>query len=255
MEEPLVNVGEPAPALGPSTAIDRAATAIARRTSAPARPPSRDRSLARLIWYRAIQGLIATLTAVVFGWRATGRHHVPESGGVLLVSNHLSFLDVFMLAVPLGRPLNYVARSTLFVPVLGFLIRSVGGFPIQREGMGASGMKETLRRLRNGGIVTLFPEGTRSPDGQLGPLKPGIAVLVSRAGVPVVPVGLAGTFEVWPRSRWGLAPHPVRIHFGPPIFPEDLSGMEPTAITAMVRQRMEESRLEAWRGLRRDLTY
>ena len=62
-------------------------------------------------------------------------------------------------------------------------------------------MKETLRRLRAGGIVTLFPEGTRSRDGELAPLKPGIAVLVQRAGVPVVPVGLAGTFEVWPRSR------------------------------------------------------
>ena len=96
-------------------------------------------------------------------WRATGQGNVPRSGGVLLVCNHLSFLDVFMVGIPLERPLNYVARSTLFLPVLGPLIRSVGGFPIQREGIGASGMKETIRRLRAGGIVTLFPEGTRSP--------------------------------------------------------------------------------------------
>ncbi len=114
----------------------------------------------------------------------------------MLVANHVSFLDVFVLGIPLRRPLNYVARSTLFVPGLGFLMRSVGAFPIQREGMGASGMKETLRRLRSGGIVTLFPEGTRSADGELGPLKHGIAVLVSRAGVPVVPAGIAGTFEI-----------------------------------------------------------
>ena len=93
-------------------------------------------------------------------------------------------------------------------------MRSVGAFPIQREGIGASGMKETLRRLRAGGIVTLFPEGTRSPDGELGPLKSGIAVLVTRAGVPVVPVGLAGMFEVWPRPALGArpasGPHPLR---------------------------------------------
>jgi 1-acyl-sn-glycerol-3-phosphate acyltransferase len=208
-----------------------------------------------LAWYRLIRFLAGTLAALLLRWRATGHHHVPESGGVLLVSNHLSYLDVFFLGIPLRRPLNYVARSTLFVPILGTLIRSVGGFPIQREGIGASGMKETLKRLRAGGIVTLFPEGTRSRDGELGPLKPGIAVLVSRAGVPVVPVGLAGTFEIWPRSRLLPVPHPIRIHYGRPIFPEELAGMDTAAITSLIQERLSECRLEACRGLRRDLTY
>lgn len=218
-------------------------------------PPGRDRSLALIAWYRFVQAMSSTLAAVVFRWRATGQHHVPESGGVLLISNHLSFLDVFFLGIPLRRPLNYVARSTLFLPVLGFLIRSVGGFPIQREGMGASGMKETLKRLRAGGIVTLFPEGTRSPDGRLGPLKPGIAVLVQRAGVPVVPTGLAGMFEVWPRSRLLPVPHPIRIHYGPAIYPEELAGLDADAITGLVRDRLEEACREAGRGLRRDLMF
>ena len=159
------------------------------------------------------------------GWRASGRHNMPATGAVLLVADHLSFLDVFLLGIASRRPLNFVARSSLFFPVLGFLIRSVGTFPIQRAGMGASGMKETLHRLRRGGIVTLFPEGTRSRDGKLAPLKSGIAVLVSRAGVPVVPAGIAGT-SAWPRSRLLPVPRPVRIHFGPPIRPEDIAGME-----------------------------
>ncbi len=158
----------------------------------------------------------------------------------MLVANHVSFLDVFVLGIPLRRPLNYVARSTLFLPGLGFLMRSVGAFPIQREGMGASGMKETLRRLRSGGIVTLFPEGTRSADGELGPLKQGIAVLVSRAGVPVVPAGIAGTFESWPRSRPIPIPCPVRIHYGRPITPEEIAGMRSEDVTALIRGRIEE---------------
>ena len=229
--------------------------AVARPNSRRTERPSRERSVALWTWYRFIQYLLATLAAVTIRWRATGRRNVPESGGVLLVSNHLSYLDVFFLGIPLRRPLNYVARSTLFVPVLAQFMRSVGGFPIDREGIGVSGLKETLRRLRDGGIVTLFPEGTRSRDGQLAPLKPGIAVLVARARVPVVPAGLAGPFEVWPRSRAVPVPHPIRIHYGRPIWPEDLTGLATDAVTALIQRRLEESRLEAWRGLQRDLTY
>lgn len=217
--------------------------------------PVRDRSAAWLLWYRVVQYVLAIVATVVMRWRATGQGNVPATGGALLVSNHVSFLDVVFLGLPLRRPLNYVARSTLFVSVLGWFIRSVGAFPIQREGMGASGMKETLRRLRAGGIVALFPEGTRSPDGQLGPLKPGIAVLVQRVGVPVVPVGLAGMFEVWPRSRIFPVPHPVRIHYGQPIYPDELTGLDTEAITALIRERMEECFLEASRALQRDMTF
>ena len=215
----------------------------------------RDRSVPSTIWYHAVRYFCAILATVVMRWRATGQGNVPMTGGALLVANHVSFLDVVFLGIPLRRPLNYVARSTLFLPILGPFIRSVGAFPIQREGMGASGMKETLRRLRSGGIVTLFPEGTRSADGQLGKLKPGIAVLVARVGVPVVPAAVAGMFEIWPRSRMLPVPNPIRIHYGRPIYPEELAGLDTEAITALIRDRMEESFLEASRALKSDMTY
>jgi 1-acyl-sn-glycerol-3-phosphate acyltransferase len=218
-------------------------------------PSTRDRPLAHWVWYQFVRYLCGTLTALMLHWRATGQGNVPRSGGVLLVCNHLSFLDVFMVGIPLERPLNYVARSTLFVPVLGPLMRSVGGFPIQREGIGASGMKETIRRLRAGGIVTLFPEGTRSRDGRLGAIKPGIAALAARVGVPVVPAGLAGTFEVWPRSRLIPVPHPIRIHYGQPIRPADLAGLDAEAVTGLIQERMEQVHAEACRALASDMTY
>ena len=214
---------------------------------------SRDRSRLEVVWYRLVQASITTFLTALDGVRATGRHNIPESGPVLLVSNHASFLDVLVLGILLRRPLNYVARSTLFFPPLGAFIRSVGGFPIQREGMGASGLKETLRRLRNGGIVVLFPEGTRSRDGELQPIKAGIAVLAQRAKVPIVPAGVAGTFEAWPRTSPIPLLHPIRVHYGPPITPEQIAGLAPETITALIRERMLDCLHEARRGLARDL--
>ncbi len=215
--------------------------------------PEADRSPLARAWYKLVKAVATTSFAAFGGWRTSGFENMPAAGGVILVSNHLSYLDVFILGMGVRRPLNYVARSTLFVPVLGAFIRSVGGFPIQREGMGASGMKETLKRLRSGGVVTLFPEGTRSIDGELGELKPGIALLVSRAGVPVVPAGVAGTFSAWPRGRLLPRPHPIRVHYGPPILPSDLEGLDARAITALIRDRIAECVEVARRGLARDL--
>jgi 1-acyl-sn-glycerol-3-phosphate acyltransferase len=248
-------MSEPVPTADGAHSSGVAGPGFRRKRSEPRGGGGWNRSRGLLVWYHVVRSVAGILAIVLLRWRATGRRNVPESGGAMLVSNHMSYVDVFFLGIPLRRPLNYVARSTLFLPVLGTLFRSVGAFPIQREGMGASGMKETLRRLRAGGIVTLFPEGTRSPDGELAPLKAGIAVLVVRAGVPVVPVGLAGTFEVWPRSRLIAMPHPVRVHFGRPIFPEELAGMETEAVTALIRDRLADCQLEARRGLARDLVY
>lgn len=239
--------------VNPSAATGATSDSAAEPGSRTRLAETADRSVGGLAWYRFIQYTVAALLAVLWRWRATGRDNVPRHGGVLLVANHVSFLDVFVMGMPLGRPLNYVARSTLFISGLGLLMRSVGAFPIQREGMGASGVKETLRRLRSGGIVTLFPEGTRSADGELGPLKQGIAVLVSRAGVPVVPAGIAGTFESWPRSRLIPFPSPVRIHYGRPITPEEIAGMPSEAVTALIRERIAESLVIARQGLASDL--
>lgn len=216
------------------------------------RPPL-DRSRLAMGWYRLVQVTVATLLSSVSGIRVSGRNNLPPQGGALLVSNHVSHLDVFILGIPLHRPLNYVARSTLFLPLLGTFIRSVGGFPIQREGMGAQGLKETLRRIKKGGIVVLFPEGTRSRDGELGELKSGISVLASRARVAVVPAGIAGTFEAWPRSRAFPLPHPVRIHYGPPILPEELEGLDTEAVTKLIRDRILDCVEVARAGLYRDM--
>lgn len=202
---------------------------------------ARGRSAALRIWYESVRVAARGVLWLMGGVRASGVENMPKEGGVLLVSNHASFWDVFALGVLLPRPLNYVARSTLFKPVLGAFIRSVGGFPIQRDGMGSQGFKETLKRLRAGGIVTLFPEGTRTPDGSLQPMKAGIGTLAARSKVPVVPAGLAGTFEAWPRGRRFPRRHPIRVHYGPPIAPAELAGMDHDAASELIGRRIAEA--------------
>jgi cytidylate kinase len=215
--------------------------------------PAHDRPWLARVWYESVRLCAGVLFVATGGLRVTGKHLMPPSGGALLVSNHMSYLDVFVLGLSQPRPLNYVARSTLFVPVLASLIRSVGGFPIQREGVGASGFREILRRVRAGGIVLLFPEGTRSPDGRLGEIRSGIALLASKARVPVVPAALAGTFEAWPRGRSLPWPHPIRVVYGPPILPADLAGLPSQAITALITDRIVACRRAAFLALARDL--
>ncbi|WP_422926443.1 lysophospholipid acyltransferase family protein [Singulisphaera sp. PoT] len=204
-----------------------------------------DRSRLAIYWYRIVQIVVATALYSLGGIRASGRNNLPTKGGALLVSNHASHLDVFILGIPLHRPLNYVARSTLFFPPLGTLIRSVGGFPIQREGMGAQGLKETLKRLKSGGIVALFPEGTRTKNGEIGEFKSGIAVLAARAKVPIIPAAVAGTFEAWPRSRMFPKAAPVSIHYGTPITPEELSQLDGDAMTDLIRVRVLQCQEQA----------
>ncbi len=241
---------ETIPATGPPGA--EVPETIGRRRE-PLQGRASDRSRLKFFWYRMVQWFFSTILAAMYSLRATGRENIPDSGPIMLVSNHLSHLDVLVIGILLDRPLNYVARSTLFFWPLGGFIRSVGAFPIQRDGIGAQGLKETLRRLRMGGIVTLFPEGTRTPDGDLGELKAGIAMLAARARVAVLPAAIAGTFEAWPRSRAFPVPHPLRVHFGEPISPEQIKSLGPDKLTAMIRERILACQDVARRGIDRDL--
>lgn len=223
-----------------------------RRRKREAEEAGRNETVAR-IWFRIVQITLGTIYMAFCSLRATGRQHIPRSGGGLIVANHLSHWDVFMIGFVAPRTLNYVARSTLFIPVLGTLIKSVGGFPIQREGIGAQGIKETLKRVKAGGLVVLFPEGTRSRDGELAPLKSGIAMLAAKTKVPVIPASIAGTYEGWP--RWHRFPRmfPVRVVFGEPISVEQVRTLDPDALTALIEQRIRDGIAQARASLRSDL--
>jgi 1-acyl-sn-glycerol-3-phosphate acyltransferase len=198
-----------------------------------------DRPLIRRLWYAWLQWVFRLLAVALFRVRCQGRENVPATGGALVLANHQSHLDPPLIGLACNRPLNFLARETLFdFAPLGWFIRSVNGIPIDREGSGLSGLKATLKRLREGGGVVIFPEGTRSRDGQIAPLKAGFSALARRANVPLVPVGIAGAFAAWPRRRNFPLPAPVAIVFGPPLEPAVAASYSDHELVAEIERRI-----------------
>ncbi len=122
---------------------------------------------------RVVARLIATM---MFHVRCRGREHWPRTGGAIVCANHQSYFDPVLVGLSCDRPLNYVARQSLFkFAPFRWLINWYGAIPIEREGLGIGGLKEMLRRLKREELVLMFPEGTRTVDGEVGRLHPGIA--------------------------------------------------------------------------------
>jgi 1-acyl-sn-glycerol-3-phosphate acyltransferase len=190
-------------------------------------------------YYRFLQFLCRLLVALLFRFRGAGQRHLPAEGGALLLSSHQSYLDPVLLGVTHHRPFHYLARETLFrFAPLAWLIGSLNGIPIDREGSGMSGLKETLRRLRRGEIVVLFPEGTRTPDGCVQPLKPGFVALARRAGVPLIPAAIVGAHECWPRRSRFPRPGRICVELGAPLRPQDFGAYEDRDLVAEIHRRI-----------------
>jgi 1-acyl-sn-glycerol-3-phosphate acyltransferase len=154
--------------------------------------------LAYLCWELSYPLATAIMT-LGFSLRTDGRNHIPRSGPVLIIANHQSFLDPILVGLVTRRHLRYLARKSLFRnPLFRWLIESYGAVPIDQEGIGKEGIRIVLERLGQGDAIVVFPEGTRTEDGALQTLRPGIHLLIKRTSVPIVPVGIAGAFHALP---------------------------------------------------------
>lgn len=173
-------------------------------------------------WWRLSQQLSRVFGNIFWKFRVFGLENLPREGGILLASNHQSVLDPVLVAMVLPREMHFMARRTLFRhPVFRAIIVSYNAFAIERDSADVKGVKEAIRRLETGCILLVFPEGTRTEDGSVGRMKPGIGMLAERAAVPIVPVLIDGAYEALPKgARFPrLCKGRISVVFGKPLPP------------------------------------
>jgi glycerol-3-phosphate dehydrogenase (NAD(P)+) len=152
---------------------------------------------------------------IYFRLRRLGTEHIPD-GGVILASNHRSFLDPFAIGCCLGRPIYFVAKQELFKnPLIGWFLNCLGAFPIKRGASDEESVATSLALLERGQAVVIFPEGTRIRTGSLAPPRRGVGRLALESGAPVVPIAVTNSEHA--RKGWRIKPVRVHIRCGPPI--------------------------------------
>jgi 1-acyl-sn-glycerol-3-phosphate acyltransferase len=174
--------------------------------------------------WKLAQCFCRIFTTCCFDLKVFGAKHVPHEGGVLLVANHQSYLDPVLIGVRLPRPLNYIAKSELFENRhADRLLRWLNSFPVRQGSVDVGAVRETIARLRAGHALTIFPEGSRTNNGEMLPMSRGVSLVVRRAKVPVIPVVIDGSYQAWPMSRTIFRPRKIRLLYGPPMQLSDLT--------------------------------
>jgi 1-acyl-sn-glycerol-3-phosphate acyltransferase len=221
--------------------------AAPQRVRQPADPlVTHKRGPLKAAWYWLTSTAIWVTAKLFYRLRIAGAERVPMRGPLVMVANHLSHLDPPLIGGSNRRQLSYMARDTLFRGPLGPLIRSYDAIPIDRDGVGLAGIRATLGRLKQGGAVLVFPEGTRSPDGQMQELKPGFLSLVRRGRATLQPVGFDGPHEAWPKGRALPRPFvPIAVHYGEPLGPEAIAELDDDRLLAIVGERIAACVAEA----------
>lgn len=170
-----------------------------------------------MILYWATWVIVRLAATLLFRLKVSGQHHIPKTGGVLIAANHASYMDIPILGCGIPRRASYMGRMDLFPGPAGWLMRYLGWIPIRRERVDRGGFEEAISRIKAGGAVIIYPEGSRTEDGRLQPGKPGVGMIVAATGCPVIPAHLAGTFDVLPPGARHIRLRPMRVTYGEPM--------------------------------------
>lgn len=203
-------------------------------------PPTRTSA-----FYKFWKNFCAAVLRVMFDQKNYGLENVPREGGVLVVSNHVSYLDPAIIAAICPRQFAFLADSGLwtFKP-FGWSISRLNAFPVTQGKGDVGAMKKTISLLNGGWALTVFPEGMRTPTGKLMPVQAGAALIIRRTNVPVVPAYIWGGYHVWPKHKLFPKRGQVKVIFRPAIDMSKLGAKEITAELTRIFAEMEAEAIE-----------
>ena len=183
-------------------------------------------------------------------WQVRGRENIPAQGPLLVITNHLSLIDPPLLNIALDRPVRYMAKKQLFrFSVTGNFFRGLGAFPVHRGQPDRKAFRQAEQILAQGLTLVVFPEGTRSRSGQLQQAFPGPALIASRSGAPILPVGITGTGKL--EHGFGLLSRPrVTVNIGHPFhLPPNASELTKTELINYIMEHIAELLPPECRGI------
>jgi 1-acyl-sn-glycerol-3-phosphate acyltransferase len=214
------------------------------------------------LWFESCYWLSATVMTLGFSLRTQGQQHIPRRGPALLIANHQSYMDPILVGLAVRRHPVFLARQSLFrYRPLAWLMRSLHAVPVNQEGFAREGLKKILEQLKAGRLVGVFPEGERTCDGWMSPLRPGIHLLIKRMELPIIPIGISGAYDAWPRWRAYPIPAPlllpagkgtIAVSIGPPMDSRQFGDQPREKILADLSVELQKQKERAQR-LRRKL--
>ncbi len=184
---------------------------------------------------------------LLFGIRFTGIDNIPLSGACIIAPNHVTFADPIWITIPVKRRIYYMAWDKPFdIPILGWLMRAFGAFPLNVETADRSAHRSAIKVLTGNRALVIFPEGGRAKTGKLEPFRLGAFRLALRYGIPIVPVTIRGAYAIWPVGQ--VLPRLSKqlfVTYHPPIAveraPDDISKAELKARARLLAQRTRAS--------------
>lgn len=147
-----------------------------------------------------------------------GQDNIPQTDGIIICSNHINWLDPPLIAAYVKREINYMAKAELFKnKLIARVLKGVKAFPVKRGTADITSIKTSFKLIKDGKVLGIFPEGTRSKDGKLKPAEPGVALIAVKTGAPVIPMRIVGDYKLFSE---------LKIIIGKPVFFKDLQSVK-----------------------------